>query len=79
MTVTTYHHVCKIKKCPLVLAGGLSTNDPEGEKLLANINSMVKDDEDIHILCLPLENRLENYIEVNALQRRPQINKLTLF
>jgi trehalose synthase len=72
-TIATYRQVREIKKCQLVLAGGLATDDPEGERLLANVNSMVEDDEDIHVLCLSLENRLENYIEVNALQRAASI------
>jgi trehalose synthase len=72
-TIATYRRVREMKKCQLVLAGGLATDDPEGERLLANVYSMVKNDEDIHILCLSLENRTENYVEVNALQRAASV------
>ena len=63
----------KERKCQLVLAGGFATDDPEGEKVLANMHSNVREDEDIHILNLSLANRLENYLEVNALQRAAEV------
>ncbi len=72
-TIATYRHVRKERKCQLVLAGGFATDDPEGEKVLANMHSNVREDEDIHILNLSLANRLENYLEVNALQRAAEV------
>jgi trehalose synthase len=72
-TIATYRHVREMKKCQLVLAGGLAADDPEGERFLANVCRMAKDDQDIHILCLSLTNRLENYMEVNALQRAASV------
>ena len=72
-TIATYRHVRERKKCQLVLAGGLAADDPEGERLLNSVRSMTKDDQDIHILSLSLANRLENYVEVNALQRAASV------
>jgi len=72
-TIATYRQVRKERKCQLVLAGGFATDDPEGEKVLANMHSNVRENEDIHILNLSLANRLENYLEVNALQRAAKV------
>ena len=72
-TIATYRYVRERIKCQLILAGGLSTDDPEGERLLARVYDMVKGDENIHILNLPLENRQNNYREVNALQRAASV------
>ncbi len=68
-TIATYREVRKGKKCQLVLAGGLATDDPEGERVLAGVCQETKGDEDIHVLQLSLADRLENWVEVNALQR----------
>jgi len=68
-TIATYLQLRKEKKCQLVLAGGLATDDPEGARILAKVYEQTRGDEDIHILNLPLEDRLENWREVNALQR----------
>jgi trehalose synthase len=51
----------------------LVADDPEGERILTNIYDETKDDEDIHVLNLSLANRLENYVEVNALQRAASV------
>jgi trehalose synthase len=51
----------------------LATDDPEGERILARVYEDTKDDEDIHVLNLPLEDRLENHREVNALQRAARV------
>ena len=72
-TIATYRQVRKERPCQLVLAGGLATDDPEGKRVLAKIYDETEDDEDIHILNLPLANRLENYMAVNALQRAANI------
>ena len=68
-TIATYRRVRKEKECQLVLAGGLATDDPEGERILARVYEDTKDDEGIHVLNLSLDDRLENWREVNALQR----------
>ncbi|MFC2073102.1 glycosyltransferase [Chloroflexota bacterium] len=72
-TITTYRQVRKERRCQLVIAGGAANDDPESERILDNIYSITKDDEDIHILNLSLANRLDNYLEVNALQRAASV------
>jgi len=72
-TIATYRLVRESRKCQLVLAGGLATDDPEGERVLARIYEETKGDEDIHVLNLSLVNRLENYLEINALQRAASV------
>jgi len=72
-TIDTYRLVRKETKCQLVLAGGLASDDPEGERILARIHDRTKGEKDIHVLILQLANRLENYVEVNALQRAASV------
>lgn len=55
--------------CCLVLAGGTATDDPEGEKVLAEVREKANNDPDIHILLLPPNSD----IEINALQRASTI------
>jgi len=55
----------KYHDCRLVLAGGTATDDPEGERVLAEVLEKAAGDPDIHILLLPpFSDR-----DVNALQR----------
>jgi len=72
-TIATYRRVRKEKECQLVLAGGLAADDPEGERILARVYEDTKDDADIHVLKLSLDDRLENQKEVNALQRAARV------
>ena len=72
-TIATFRRVRKERKCQLILAGGLAADDPEGERILANVYEETKDDEDIHVLNLSMANRLENAMEVNALQRAANV------
>lgn len=72
-TIAAYRHVRQEQKCQLILAGGMASDDPEGERILAQIREETKNDEDVHILNLSLTNRLENWKEVNALQRAADI------
>ena len=72
-TIATYRIAKEERKCQLVIAGGFASDDPEGEKIIEDIRSKTKDDKDIHILNLSLSDRLENYLEVNALQRAASI------
>ncbi len=51
--------------CQLVLAGGGATDDPEGEKVLAEVRNAADGDKDIFVLLLPPSSDLE----INALQR----------
>jgi trehalose synthase len=68
-TIATYRQVRKERKCQLIVAGGLAADDPEGERILAKVYEDTKNEEDIHVLNLSLDDRLENYREVNAFQR----------
>jgi len=72
-TIAAYRLVRKERKCQLVLAGGLAADDPEAEMVLAKVYHETKDDEDIHVLHLSLADRLENWVEVNALQRAAKV------
>ncbi|MFC2066324.1 glycosyltransferase [Chloroflexota bacterium] len=72
-TIATYRRVREEMKCQMILAGGMASDDPEGEKILAKICEETKDDEDIHVLNLSLANRLENWREINALQRAANV------
>jgi len=55
--------------CQLVLAGGAAPDDPEGEKVLAEVMEKSENNPDIHILNLPPDS----HIEINALQRAATI------
>jgi trehalose synthase len=72
-TIATYRRVRKERKCQLILAGGLVADDPEGERILSRVYEDTKDDEDIHVLNLSLDDRLANHREVNALQRAARV------
>jgi len=72
-TIATYRQVRRERKCQLILAGGFAADDPEGERVLDDIYSKTREDEGIHVLNLSLANRLENYVEVNALQRAASV------
>jgi trehalose synthase len=72
-TIATFRHVRNEKNCQLVLAGGLATDDPEGARILARVYEDTKNEEDIHVLHLSLDDRLENWREVNALQRAARV------
>jgi trehalose synthase len=72
-TIATYRRVRKEEECQLILAGGLAADDPEGERILARVYEDTKDDENIHVLNLSLDDRLENHREVNALQRAARV------
>lgn len=72
-TIAVYRKVKKQSKCQLILAGGLAADDPEGERILTQLREETQDDGGIHVLELSLADRLENYREVNALQRAAQV------
>jgi trehalose synthase len=50
--------------CRLVLAGGTATDDPESDKVLAEVRERAGDNPDIHVLLIPANSD----IEINALQ-----------
>ncbi|MFC2001121.1 glycosyltransferase [Chloroflexota bacterium] len=72
-TIAVYREVRKKRKCQLVLAGGLASDDPEGKRILDKINDGIKGDGDIHVLNLQMADRLQNWREVNALQRATSV------
>jgi len=72
-TIETYRLVRGERQCQLVLAGGLAADDPEGAGILADVYEKTKNDEDVHVLNLQMANRLENWREVNALQRAASV------
>jgi trehalose synthase len=55
--------------CRLVLAGGTATDDPESDKVLAEVRKRANNNPDIHILLIPPGSD----IEINALQRASNI------
>jgi trehalose synthase len=63
--VKVYKMVKKNTDCQLVLAGGGAIDDPEGMKVLGEVNEASQGDPDIHVLFLPPSSDLE----INALQR----------
>ncbi|ACI17528.1 MAG: glycosyltransferase [Acetomicrobium flavidum] len=63
--IEAYKHVKKHVDCQLVLAGGTATDDPESEKVLAEVREKAGSDPDIFILLLPPNSDFE----INALQR----------
>jgi trehalose synthase len=63
--VAAYRLVKKRHRCQLVLAGGGAADDPEGEKVLRDVQEAAADDPDIHVLLLPPFSDLE----INALVR----------
>ncbi|MHB8417420.1 MAG: glycosyltransferase [Myxococcales bacterium] len=63
--VRAFHLVRSWHDCQLVLAGGTAADDPEGERVLAEVQEAAGHNPDIHILSLPPD---ANH-EINALQR----------
>ncbi len=55
--------------CQLVLAGGTADDDPESEKVLAEVRERAGSNQDIHVLLIPQGSD----IEINALQRASTI------
>jgi trehalose synthase len=72
-TIAVFRQVRKEIKCRLVLAGGMASDDPEGARVHARLQEETARDEDIHLLNLSLDDRLENWREVNALQRAASV------
>jgi trehalose synthase len=72
-TIEVFRRVRETKNCQLILAGGLAADDPEGERILNEVYEETKGDEDIHVLNLSMADRLENWREVNALQRAASV------
>ncbi len=67
--IEAYRIVKRYRDCRLILAGGAATDDPEGIRVLAEVQEAASGDPDIHILPLPPGSD----IEINALQRAADI------
>ncbi len=63
--IKAYKMVKPYVDCQLILAGGTADDDPEGAKVLAEVQEHAAGDPDIHILSL----HPASHIEINALQR----------
>lgn len=66
--IEAFKLVRKYIDCQLILAGGTASDDPEGQKVLAEVQEKANGDPDIHILLMP-----HNDLEVNALQRASDV------
>lgn len=67
--IKAYRLVKPYTDCQLLLVGGSATDDPEGNRVLADVKAEAGDDPDIHILELPPTSHLE----INALQRASDV------
>jgi trehalose synthase len=63
--IQAFELVRKSIDCRLVFAGGTASDDPESDKVLAEVRERAGDNPDIHILFIPAGSD----IEINALQR----------
>jgi len=63
--IQAFEMVRKSIDCRLVFAGGTASDDPESEKVLAEVKERAEGNPDIHILLVPQESD----VEINALQR----------
>jgi trehalose synthase len=67
--IKAYRLVKKEINCRLILAGGMASDDPEGEIVLEDVRKEAGDDPDINILLL----KPKSDIEINALQRAADV------
>ncbi len=67
--IEAFEMVRKSIDCRLVYAGGTATDDPESDKVLAEVREKAGKNPDIHILLVPPESD----IDINALQRASTI------
>ena len=63
--IQAFELVRKSIDCRLVFAGGTASDDPESDKVLAEVREIAGGNSDIHILLIPAGSD----IEINALQR----------
>jgi len=67
--IQAFEMVRKSIDCRLVFAGGTATDDPESDKVLAEVRERAAGNPDIHVLLIPPNSD----IEINALQRASTI------
>ncbi len=63
--IEAFKMVRRYNKCQLVLAGNKSLDDPESDKVLAEVKKAAKGMPEVHALLIPPEH---NDIDINALQ-----------
>ena len=63
--IQAFELVQKSLNCRLVFAGGTASDDPESDKVLAEVKERAGNNPDIHVLLVPPNSD----IEINALQR----------
>ena len=68
--IKAYRLVKKYIDCQLILAGNRAADDPETDKVLAEIMTERNNDPDVHVLLIEPEN---NDIDINALQRASDV------
>lgn len=68
--IDAYRLVKKYVNCQLILAGNRAADDPETDKVLADIMEKKGKDPDIHVLLIEPET---NDIDVNAIQRAADV------
>lgn len=67
-SINAYRIVKREINCQLVIAGGMASDDPEGEVIFNQTHEEARGDPDIHVIKLP-EDVQVSALEVNALQR----------
>ena len=71
-SIKIYKMVKREVNCQLVIAGGMASDDPEGEVVFNQACEEAKEDLGIHIIRLP-EDVQVSALEVNALQRAAKV------
>jgi len=71
-SIKIYKMVKSEVNCQLVIAGGMASDDPEGEVIFNRSCEEAKEDLDIHIIRLPEDVQVSAF-EVNALQRAAKV------
>jgi trehalose synthase len=67
--IEAFEIVRRSMECQLVFAGGTASDDPESEKVLAEVRERAGSNPDIHVLLIPAGSD----IEINAFQRASSV------
>ncbi len=67
--IQAFRMVRRHTPCKLILAGGEATDDPEGPRILAEVQDAAQGEPDIQVLLLPPDS----HYEINALQRAADV------
>jgi len=71
-SINAYRMVKREVNCQLVIAGGMASDDPEGELIFDQTREEAKGGPDIHVIRFP-EDVQVSALEVNALQRAARV------